>query len=826
MPDLIKTKRLIEYGERDVEAGDQVIVYDPNASAGLRTLRGNIVVGDAAGIADGTSTAPKMYTDSALKAAINGGAIPVGTTDEIKTSTDTTPKIYSPKAVGDAIDQTVDEYVTAILADDAEVAAGAAGLLPDSSQVIQNYSVVKKSISALQALTGMTAGQAAYLSLGGRSGEFIWTLGDFSTQVASDTLQGVYIASSTVAATVGCWVRKLDGYVSCQWWGIKDDGSDKSTEWQEAVNAAISLGVTLLVDVPFMVESTVEASGFERLVIRSTAPIRYGKDAAALSIRNSIDETLSVSSITSVNYPSGSTQNVSRLNVASVGGVAVGDVLQVRSDDSYLFDVTRNKAELAQVLAVSAGQIYLSLDLAETFTTNIVAEKFRKSIVDVQLICEGFGDISGPDNTGARSAVSEKNTFMSKMDIKVTNGWGAGLTRWSCWMPSARVVANRLRNDTTKFAYGYAGEDMCSTRFGRFDISANVVRHAYTTNTWPTQGTPYQDGIPRDNIVTGEGLNTTAAAWDTHPGADNTTFINTKVGTNTLDPIGPATGTQNSYQDRATNTKFINPEVGPSGFVIGTRAYSYGYDYSVTIQNPYPSKSARTANGAFLSFSSDSSSDNVIISITGGESANHTPFIDSNQSNTIIEISEHKTGQGRVRLQGSETLVLNGFTREARDSSPEAILAGGSSTVEAYDYTLLLRNGISTGELIRAIGGGNPTIWLGNLKVNRSEFYTAITDDGSTTPTVNNIRKFDSGFDDYDILRLRQYRVWVDSSNRMLTKGGVPSSESDGSCVGFGPTQTTVGASGVASALPSSPDKYARVVVSGVEYAIPLFAVS
>lgn len=79
---------------------------------------------------------------------------------------------------------------------------------------------VKTSISALQALTGMTNGQSAFLSLGGRSGLFLWDGSDLSTEVAADTLQGVYIApASDVTGASGAWVRKLNGYVTPEMFG-------------------------------------------------------------------------------------------------------------------------------------------------------------------------------------------------------------------------------------------------------------------------------------------------------------------------------------------------------------------------------------------------------------------------------------------------------------------------------------------------------------------------------------------------------------------------------------------------------------------------------
>ena len=57
-------------------------------------------------------------------------------------------------------------------------------------------------------------GTVAYLSSGGRSGNFIWNVGDFSSEVSTDTLNGIYVADgSDPAGGKGCWVR-------CDWDGI------------------------------------------------------------------------------------------------------------------------------------------------------------------------------------------------------------------------------------------------------------------------------------------------------------------------------------------------------------------------------------------------------------------------------------------------------------------------------------------------------------------------------------------------------------------------------------------------------------------------------
>jgi len=132
----------------------------------------------------------------------------------------------------------------------------AAGIVPlgqpdrvGASQYLESARIalgaVAKSIAELQALTPSVAGQEAFLSSGGRSGDFIWTLGDFTSEVAADTLQGVYIASNVVAASTGCWLRRLEGYVTPEMFGAIPD--DEAVNNKDSIQAAIDIGANKVV---------------------------------------------------------------------------------------------------------------------------------------------------------------------------------------------------------------------------------------------------------------------------------------------------------------------------------------------------------------------------------------------------------------------------------------------------------------------------------------------------------------------------------------------------------------------------------------------------
>lgn len=80
---------------------------------------------------------------------------------------------------------------------------------------------------------------AAYLKEPGREGQFLWRTGDYSSQVAADTAEGIYIKADDVAATDGAWVRAYSERVLPEWFGAVGDGE---TDDAAAIEAALATG--------------------------------------------------------------------------------------------------------------------------------------------------------------------------------------------------------------------------------------------------------------------------------------------------------------------------------------------------------------------------------------------------------------------------------------------------------------------------------------------------------------------------------------------------------------------------------------------------------
>lgn len=117
------------------------------------------------------------------------------------------------------------------LADDADAAA---------QRVTLVTSVIVATYTALKALD-TTKDVVAFLSEAGREGVFAWRSGDYSTKVAADTREGIFVKADAIAATAGAWVREAGFQISgmaLEWFGLTLDGS--------ADNAAALTGVQAL----------------------------------------------------------------------------------------------------------------------------------------------------------------------------------------------------------------------------------------------------------------------------------------------------------------------------------------------------------------------------------------------------------------------------------------------------------------------------------------------------------------------------------------------------------------------------------------------------
>lgn len=117
-------------------------------------------------------------------------------------------------------------------ADRAEEASEAAEAARDAA-LAAVPSVSPSSIAALKAVD-TTTHQVALLTAAGGGGSFVWRAGDFSTQIAADPLNGVYVKADAIPATSGAWVRSGIMLLDPRWFGAVGDGVVDDTAAMQA----------------------------------------------------------------------------------------------------------------------------------------------------------------------------------------------------------------------------------------------------------------------------------------------------------------------------------------------------------------------------------------------------------------------------------------------------------------------------------------------------------------------------------------------------------------------------------------------------------------
>jgi hypothetical protein len=115
--------------------------------------------------------------------------------------------------------------------------------------------LVFPTVAAMQAATGIQVGQVLELNAGGRSGVFDVIAGDFSTELAADTLSGIYVAlADDTAANTKAAVRRNISRVNVSWFGAVGDNTADDTD---AIEAALEFKNVFLPEGDFRVTKTI-----------------------------------------------------------------------------------------------------------------------------------------------------------------------------------------------------------------------------------------------------------------------------------------------------------------------------------------------------------------------------------------------------------------------------------------------------------------------------------------------------------------------------------------------------------------------------------------
>ncbi len=130
-------------------------------------------------------------------------------------------------------------------------AAMLAAIAQAQEAAAQAQAVAATFVSSIAALKDLdtTKSKTAYLTQLGMEGFYIWRVGNYSAQVAVDTVGGVFVAANGISASIGCWVRVTNGILRPEWFGAVGDGATDDTAsllvWAAVANIMVLPVLTL-----------------------------------------------------------------------------------------------------------------------------------------------------------------------------------------------------------------------------------------------------------------------------------------------------------------------------------------------------------------------------------------------------------------------------------------------------------------------------------------------------------------------------------------------------------------------------------------------------
>lgn len=114
------------------------------------------------------------------------------------------------------------------------VADGGVNWRPDP--YLQNVDTVSE-LKAVPA-ADFNGGEKRHLAESGKSGLFIWTLGDFTIESGNDPFGGFYIKADDVAVNIGVWVRRYQEPLNAEWFQVVPGATDMTSEMQGLASTA------------------------------------------------------------------------------------------------------------------------------------------------------------------------------------------------------------------------------------------------------------------------------------------------------------------------------------------------------------------------------------------------------------------------------------------------------------------------------------------------------------------------------------------------------------------------------------------------------------
>lgn len=311
-----------------------------------------------------------------------------------------------------------------------------------------------------------------------------------------------------------------------------------------AITQGMATGKQVLIQGDYSISAAIPVftfSGSEQLSVLFTGTIDVTADfpTPVFQFHAAYPTPVSVSAITQTTrtFPGGVSATICTKVTAAGHDCAVGDLVKIVSDNSIVPTATaaHQMGEFAYVADASGNDLYFAGYFLNAYATTIRLVKVNTA-PRIEWNGNGVFYATAGQSGWDTFFMRVRGFFQPMVRIAAHDGYDVVLELSSCVQAVAQVDCRNMRNRvTSEGVAGYGVQDMASMQ-SKVSVRGVDARHAYTTNTPSSTAAdePYLYGQTVGAVVSGAVIGASAAAFDMHSEAVDTSIVSTSTASSRL----------------------------------------------------------------------------------------------------------------------------------------------------------------------------------------------------------------------------------------------------------------------------------------------------